>query len=308
MKQKSILIIIALLTVFGCTNNNQDLQGSSKETVHNGSATIYVDAEIIRLFDVIMPMYAKESPNANITLAPCSVDSTMLGMINHTHRGLIMARDYSEEELATIKNANIELPRTHLANDALVFYSNNMFPSDTLTAMDIEQWYIGKEVNLSGYPKLTKAPIFVVPGKGTSVMANFVTLVGKKQTISSKYVRSLPNTDDVYKAVQNDNSLIGVGYLSQLAKDQNVKLLKVSFTNAKGEFIRPKPVHAAYLIQGQLPYIVPIYFVLRDKPNMYNLPSGFMQFIARTGTVQKTFLDAGIEPAYAKFNLIEQEK
>ncbi len=109
------------------------------------------------------------------------------------------------------------------------------------------------------------------------------------------------------KAVKDSGS-IGVGYMSQVLRDTSVKPLRLSYTNADGSHEWPKPVHLSYLIMGKYPFPVPIWVYLRDLPNQYNLPSGFMQYMTRNGDALKTLFAAGIEPAYAKFSLTMPEE
>jgi hypothetical protein len=88
-----------------------------------------------------------------------------------------------------------------------------------------------------------------------------------------------------------------------VSRDRSVKAIRLSYTNEFGDHEYPKPVHVSYLIMGKYPFPVPVYVYLKDKPNQFNLPSGFMQYLTRNGEAQKAVLAAGIEPGYAKFSL-----
>ena len=143
-----------------------------------------------------------------------------------------------------------------------------------------------------------------MPGVKSSVYSNLRLVVNNGREPASGVVSELPTLDSIKKVVQRSNNTIGIGYLSQFVRDSSVKMLRLSYLDKDGRYQRPKPVHAAYLIQGKYPFPVPIYIVLRDRANQHSLPSGFMLYVARDGNAQRTFFDAGIEPGYAKIELI----
>ena len=301
-------VAVGFLLLTACAPSSEK-SGTPQETAIEGTAEILCDEEIIDLFAASKALYDKANPKASITLTPINAFDGAAALLRHDARALVMARDWTPEEdtIVGADRGNEGFPRTLIARDALVFFAAKDFPYDTLNAEDIKTWLKGGSVAKTVYPKISKPPTFIVSGSTSSVYGNIVNVVLGGQEPKQGTVASLRTRDSVIAGVSANPSLIGVGYLSQLVKRSDVKMLRLSFVDSKGEYIRPKPVHQSYLVMGKYPFPVPIYITLRDRASNYNLPSGFMLFVARDGNAQRTFLDAGIEPGYAKIELILPE-
>ncbi len=304
----TLSVAIIGFTLLSC-NDSKQLASGKRETALAGAITVVCDPEIISILGPAKVLYDKEHPDAFVTLVSMNVTDALNKMLNHQERIAIIARGYTPSEDSSIANDPSDtLPRALLARDALVFFVAKDFPYDTMNADHIKQWLRGEIKVRSSYPKLSKDPTFVVSGGSSgSVYANIVGVVLKGLSPDVTRLASLPTHGSVVNAVSTNISSIGVGYLSQIVRDSTVKVLRLSYTNGDGTHEWPKPVHVSYLIMGKYPFPVPIYVYLRDKPNQYNLPSGFMQFITRNAAVMKSILDAGIEPAYGKFSLVTSE-
>lgn len=279
------------------------------ETAVEGTAEIYCDEEILELLGPAKALYDKANPKASVTLKPINAFDGSAALLRHEARAIAIARNWLPEEdtiIAADRGAD-GFPRTMIARDALVFYAAKSFPYDTLSAEDIKTWLKGGTVAKTVYPKITKSPTFIVPDSRSSVFGNLMNVVLGGATPATGTVASLRTTDSAIAGVSADPTLIGVGYLSQLVKRSDVKMLRLGYMDSTGTWVRPKPVHQSYLVMGQYPFPVPIYIALRDKAGNYNLPSGFMLFVARDANAQRTFLEAGIEPGYAKIELILPE-
>lgn len=307
------LAVFSLLLVLGLTACTESAQrdSSQTETALSGSISVSVDPEIINLLGSAKALYDRAHPNASVTLVSANVQSTMDRMISHQERIAIIARDYTPSEDSAIANDPTDtLPRTLLGRDALVFFVANDFPYDTMNANHIRQWLGGDRGVIASYPRLVKDPTFIISGDASgSIYGNIVNVVlEKKKSPDRLRIASVPDHDSVVRAVQTVTGSIGVGYMSQVLRDTAVKPLRLSYTNTDGSHEWPKPVHVSYLILGKYPFPVPIWVYVRDFPNQYNLPSGFMQFITRNGDALKALFAAGIEPAYAKFSLTMPEE
>jgi len=297
-------VICLLICVVACENAAQRTPGV--ETSLSGTINVIVDPEILPILGPAKALYDEAHPDAHVQFVPKDVAESMHLMMNHEERIAIIARDYSPLEDSANANApNDTLPRALLARDALVFFVAKEFPYDTMNAEHIRQWLAGSPGVRTSYPKLTEEPSFVVSGGASgSIYGNVVNVVLNKKQPSNARIASLGTHDSVVSAIRKSKRSIGIGYLSQFATDTTVKLLRLSYTARDGSHEWPKPVHVSYLIMGKYPFPVPIYVYLKDKPNQYNLPSGFMQFITRNNAALKTLLMAGIEPGYGKFSLV----
>ncbi len=305
-----VLPLMLAIGLVSCSDSGQK-EASQTETALAGTISVSVDPEIIGLLGEAKALYDKAHPNATITLVSANVHTTMDRMLNHQERIAIIARDYTPSEDSAIANdPGDTLPRTLLGRDALVFFVAKDFPYDTMNSDHIRQWLGGESGVKVSYPKLASDPTFIISGDASgSIYGNIVNVVlGKKKLPSRQRIASVPDHDSVVRAVQSVRGSIGVGYMSQVLRDTSVKPLRLSYTNADGSHEWPKPVHLSYLIMGKYPFPVPIWVYLRDLPNQYNLPSGFMQYMTRNGDALKTLFAAGIEPAYAKFSLTMPEE
>ncbi|MCX6139816.1 MAG: substrate-binding domain-containing protein [Candidatus Kapabacteria bacterium] len=312
ISSRTILLVSAFVGffAFSACNESAKQEAWQVETALSGTITVVCDQEILGILAPAKAIYDREHPNARVSLVSADVLNAMNRILNHQERIAIIARDYIPTEDSAISNDPSDtLPRTLLARDALVFFVSQSFPYDTMNADDIRGWLSGSSDVLSSYPQLKKDPVFVVSGGSNgSIYANIVNVVLKGKLPSAKRIASLGTHDSVVREVSGSVGAIGVGYLSQIQHDTLVKPLRLSYTNPDGTHEWPKPVHVSYLIMGKYPFPVPIYVYIRDMPNQYNLPSGFMQFITRNAAAQKTFLTAGIEPGFGKFSLIMPEE
>lgn len=301
------LVVVCVLYLLSC--NNQQQNTPTQETAISGTANVLVDNQILELLAPSKKLYDEANPKAQISYKRIGADNAVSELLQHNARAIIVSRDWlpnEAEEILTERGAE-GYPRTQLATDALVFFTSKQFPYDTMNADHIRKWFVSGSFPMKGYPKLQHPPKAVVPGASSSVYGNIINVVLNGKLPSSSMLTSLSTTDSVRTAVRNNSNLIGLGYLSQLNKDTTVKMLRLSWTDSTGMYEHPRPVHQGYVVQGLYPFPVPVWFVLRDKPNNYNLPSGLMMFLARDGKAQRTFLDAGIVPAFAKIELILQD-
>lgn len=300
---------LALLAFLAACGPTERTETSGQETALSGTITVLCDPDMIPTLQGAKRLYDSVHPQANVTLVPMDVDSAMLSMLNHEQRIAIIARDYTEQELLLRQqDPGDTLQRSLLARDAIVVIADRSFPYDTMHADHVAQFLKGDNKPLASYPKLKQAPVFVL-GRGAtgSMYANVLRVITKGVTPGRTALTSVGTYDSVSLAVRKEKSMLGLGYLSQVSRDTTVKAIRLSYTNAQGDHEYPKPVHVSYVIMEKYPYPVPVYVYLKDKPNQYNLPSGFMQFLTRNGDAQKAILASGIEPGYAKFRLAMPE-
>jgi len=305
MRINALLAATLILIVCGC-GRGQPASDVSEESAIRGTAVIPCDIQLIDMMNAIGKSYASDYPAANVTFEPMTTREAIRNLFGGLTKGIIIPREYLPDEDSIIKSNGYAFPRTLLAKDALVFYASKSFPYDTMSSAHIVAWFkgeIGESEMKRMYPKLAgRAPTFVSPFPG-SVHANILRIAGGQ--IAQGRLTALENKDSILRRMATgQNALVGVGYLSQFAKDTTVKMLRLSYFDKSGTYQLPKVVHAANLIQGKYPFPVPIYFILKDTPSQHSLTSGVMQYLARDARAQRGFFDAGIEPAFAQIELI----
>jgi hypothetical protein len=301
--------VVSIVVVSSCTNDPQQGQ-PGYESALQGSITVLIDPEVRPLIDSLQTLYVREHPKAEIAFKEAVADEAMNAMLNRSERIAIIARSYTpvENDLRAEAGAD-SLPRALLAMDALVVVVPRSFPYDTMNAEHIRAWLKGDTKVLASYPKLSKNPQFVVPGGATaSVYGNIVNVVLNGSQPAKGTVVSVSTRDSVRDVINaNVGSYIGFGLLSQYVRDSSVKLLRLSYTDSTGAHVWPKPVHSSYLMMRQYPFPVPIYVYLKRAPSQRDLASGYMQFLTRSGKVQRKLFDWGIEPGYAKITLYKED-
>lgn len=308
MKLVILYLTLCVAAFVGCTNETPGTAGSS-ETAISGNITIQVDEEVLGVVQSAKTFYDVAYPNAHVTLEPVSAQTAVSLLLSHESRGAIIAREYLTDEQVAVdgREGAKGFPRTLLARDALVLVCSKSFPYDTMHAPDVISLLQGNTKTLDNYPLLKRGTSFLVPGSPSSVFGNVVNVLMKGKLPAANAVYSAGSKDSLVGLVKESNNRIGFGYLSQYWKDTTVKLIRLSYVDSSGYYEGPKPVHASYVIMGKYPFPVNIYFVLRDKAQPFSLPSGFMQYLARDGKAQRAFLDAGIEPGFAKIELVLPE-
>lgn len=304
---KAVIALGAAVLLSSCGNEGTTSDGKVQETAIRGSAVILVDEEIAGLLEPAKKLYDKAHPDAKVTFQHVSSRDAVHNLLDGSARGIVLARNFVEDETQAVTAANRKpFPQSILAKDAIVFYAAKSFPYDTMSSEHIVMWFRGdlkSDSFRSQYPNLNTAPTFVVPGVNSSVTANVVNIVLNGKSPARGSLTSLEGRDSVKTYVLRTKNAIGVGLLSQFARDTSVKLLQLSYRDSAGVYQSPKPVHQAYVAMKKYPFIVPIVMMLRDPVGQYNLPGGVLQYLARTGDVQRTFLDAGIVPGYARIEL-----
>ncbi len=301
--------LVMITVIIGCTSEPQQGQ-PGYESALQGAITVLIDPEVRTLIDSLQPLYVREHPKAEITFREAVADEAMNAMLNRTERIAIVARSYTpvENDLRSEAGAD-SLPRALMAMDALVVVVPKAFPYDTMNAEHIRAWLQGNNTVLASYPKLAQNPQFVVPGGAEgSIYGNVVnTVLGGKQPAKGT-VASVATRDTLKTVISSRiGNYIGFGLLSQYVRDSSVKLLRLSYTDPVGQHVWPKPVHASYLMMRQYPFPVPVYVYLKRAPSQRDLASGYMQFVTRSGKVQRKIFDWGIEPGYGKVTLYKED-
>jgi ABC-type phosphate transport system substrate-binding protein len=295
--------LIFMLFSCGC---NQQKGGEEDESINKGKVTVYCDESLINLMDKPFQMYDSVYKDIKLTVNVVNAREAMAKLLSGNAACVIVARDYLRDEDSLMKAFKVEpYERMICAEDGLVFYSNKNFPLDTLTDSQLKDVLLNEKAALKSiYPMLNKEPKFISNNYLSSEFANLSKLVLGKPPIINKLIM-FSSLDSVKNYVLKNNNDIGIGYLSQVVKDTNIKCLRISYTDSSGHYVFPHVVHQANILRRYYPYVVPLYVYLLE--NRRNIPWWFATFLSKEAIVQKYFLNAGIVPAYAKIKLVEEE-
>ena len=305
MKNKIILILIAIILI-SCEDKYTQKSPDDTETMNSGKITVYCDKAIESVIDTAFKMYTNDYKNVELNVQYSNSRNVMSQLLGNKARIIVNARDYLHDEDSLMKAFKIKkYKRFELAYDGLVFFVRNDFPVDTLNANQIEAAITSEKLLSKSTNGLNFEPIYATVNQNSSIFANLNSMVIKNRLIRKK-IELLENIDEVKKQVSKNNSIIGIGYLSQLVNDKNFKMLQLGFnSDSLKKYISPKPVHQGYIVQNLYPFKVIYYAYLQE--DRQNLPFWFGTYLAKEEKVQKLFLDKGIVPAFARIKLKYEE-
>lgn len=304
--KKILLFTVFALIISSCDNKYEAKNPDDAETINSGKLSIYVDEAIEGIIDSTFAMYEKDYPKVELTVNYENARNIMSQLLAAETRVAVSSRDYLSDELEQMKKFDVKKhKRFPIAYDGLVLFVNKDFPIDTLNADDISN-AIRSGSSLSEKTNgLEFEPTYATLNQNSSVFANFQNNITYGDTLRKK-VELLNNIEALKKQVLDNNSIIGIAYLSHLANDDRFKMLQLGFTtDSTEEYISPKPVHQGYIVQDLYPYKVTYWgYLLEDRQN---LPFWFVTYLAKQTIVQQYFLNEGIVPAFAKINLKYEE-
>jgi hypothetical protein len=309
---KKIIEIFSLMTVavclFSCNQEGKDPKATGRfESVNSGTFTCYVDDAVWDLLQEPLRMY----DSAYKEIYPKFIKSTsreaMAQLLAGNTQAIITPRDYLQDEDSLMKKYKVvKHERAIFAIDGLVFFTKNNFPTDTLNDLQIKQVLTESNKKLSDfYPQFKSEPLFICPEITSSEWANLNRIVLKGKPTSGK-VKLVKDFKEVKEYVRNNNNAVGIGYLSQVVKDFDLKMLNISFKDSTGRYrVAKYPVHQANILRGLYPYPVNHYCYILEKRQ--DRVFWFAKFMEREFVVQSYFNNFGIVPAFARIELIEQE-
>ncbi len=304
----AFLSISAAILLHSCTKDQpQAKSGQVEETGTSGKVAILCDESIYGFLKTPVGMFSTTYPEAQVTFESAPARRAMGELLSGRVKGIIIARNYLPDEDSLMKAYSVtKHERQMIAKDALVFFTGKSFPVDTLNREQLKKVLTTQNALLkNSFPVLQTEPVFVTTNENSSEYANLLTLVtdGAQPKHSFKTVQTADSVLEITKANPN---VIGIGYLSRVALDTNLKLLKIGFKiDSTGKYVTAKIVHQSHIVMGNYPFIVPIYtFMLENRTQQ---PAwGLFSFLARDTQVQQYFLNAGIVPGFGKFELIQE--
>ncbi|MDQ1265775.1 MAG: hypothetical protein QG635_927 [Bacteroidota bacterium] len=295
----------------GENNKNEGREQSRFETMNSGTITIYCEEGLYGMMSKPFELYAKDYPKVQFKTVCVSTREAFKVLLGGAARLIISSREYLKDEDSLMKVYKVpEHKKMIIARDGLVFFTNKSYQTDMfMKSSQIKDYFTKKDTKFSGietYPenKLAEEPILAINNAQSSEYANFIKYVcGGLNPVKS--LKLFQNSDSLISYVKSNKNVIGIGYLSQTAKDTNVHFISIGYTDSTGKYINPKPVHQAYIVQKKYPFIIPIYaYLLEDRQN---LPYWVGMYFAKEGKIQKYFLDKGIVPEYAIIHGIPEQ-
>ncbi|MFH1049695.1 MAG: substrate-binding domain-containing protein [bacterium] len=300
------IFFLLSFTFFACNKSDKDPKASGiYESVNSGTITCLVDEAVWDFMQPVFNMYDSAYKEIHPTFLKVTSREAMAQLLAGNVKVIVTPRDYLKDEDSLMKAFKVEPhERAIYAIDGLVFYVNKDFPLDSISDSQIKEILSKPDKKLKDYfPHLKKEPVFVCNDYTSSEYANLQKIV-LKGTPSKNKIIFQKNSELVKKYVRENPDAIGIGYLSQIVKDADLKGLMISFVDSSGKYIFPHVVHQANILRKYYPYIVNHYVYILKKQR--DRAFWFAMFLEREFVVQSYFNNSGIVPAYAKIKLIEE--
>lgn len=278
-----------------------------KETVQEvRRILVYCDESIYNLMLPCVAHYDSTGSVVKVTFRKTTAWDAMAKLLAKEADAIVISRDYTRYEDSLMKAFGV-YPHTRLtlAYDALVFYVSKDSPLDTLTDEQIRKYLTDRNFSLKKiFKQLQTEPIIAVNSPMSSELVNLNQLVLKGKNIL-RPVKIFQTHDSVKNYVKTNPNAIGIGYLSHLFAEPDLRPLPISFMDSTGNYIFPHNVNQPNILRNLYPYIVKHYIYVLDKLNDNSMT--FARFLYNPGFAQKHFFEKGIVPANAEFRLIEED-
>lgn len=302
MKISFITLLFTLL--ISCGDNKYKAKDPDEvETMNSGKLKVVIDESIKNVLDTGLVMYQNDYENVLITKEFKNARKSMGELLGGLSRVVVIARDYLEDEDSLMVVHKVDKHyRMKIATDALVLFTKVDYPIDTLNHSEIKNIFQNGE-KLSNIFKVDGEPKYYINEVNSSEYAHFKKSILENNPLK-KNVMFIEGIDEIKNQVYENNG-VGFGLLSQLVGDDRFKLIQIGFNDSTGKYIRPVPVHQAYLVQGRYPYPVDYWvYLLEDRRN---LPFWFASYLAKETKYQQLILDKGIVPEFARIQLVPEE-
>lgn len=280
MKKIILTLVLAVAVFYAC---NQPTQ--VKETITKGITEVYVDETLLPIMQEQEEVFESVYKYADIKLIAKPETELVKDLINLDAKILILPRELTKEEVATLRSKSYIGRITPLATDAIVTIVNKNDSKDKITTQEIFDILQGKNS--------TRQLVFDNQNSST---LNFLMKKAGITKLPANGVTALKNCNEVIKFVSENKNYIGfVGVNWMLSpnadseKDlKNVKVLAVGNSLEKAV----KPTQTA-IYTGEYPFIRKIFML--NYQGKAGLGMGFASFIA--GDIgQRIILKSGLLP------------
>jgi len=305
-KSKHVLIGIFLLVagiLISC-NNQTENKPMTQEQKDYKFARIYIDDAV---FDMMYPQcikYDSIDTNAELTISDSTAWDCMAKLLTGEAEAIITPKEYTQYEDSIMNAYGVESHvKMRIAYDALTFFVKYDSPLDSLSVEQIEGLMFDKSKRFSDYFRnINKDYVFVTNSNLSSEAVNLEQLVLKNKK-SKRRIFYFPSHDSVITFVKNYDA-IGIGYLSQIIREPDLKPLRISYIDSAGNYIYPRAVHQANIVRKLYPYIVTHYMYVFSKDKEAAMRLG--RYLSKHGDAQRYFLNYGIAPAFAQIKIIDE--
>jgi phosphate transport system substrate-binding protein len=231
MKIKTIILLVALTAIMGCSDKDQD---SKRSLPTMGKLLIGIDESLRPVTDAEIETFSVFYPDAEITPLYLPEKQVVEKLLNNEIQTGIICRDLYEDEINHIKSYQHSPTTFKLAEDAIVAVVNNANPLNTISCNDIKKILSGKTTDWEQLDAAFKSPVMLVITGSSSINRYFSSLNDPLTPISAY---ALGTTTEVIDYVKNNPSAIGLlggsWFYQKGNKYSEVKLLSYTKDNSE---------------------------------------------------------------------------
>lgn len=302
MKSRAYTIVVAagLAGLFSCGNSSD----TTLSTPTSGNTNVSVDESFQPIIESHVNTFEGIYKRADIDAAYKPEGEVVKDLINDSTRLVVLSRELTADEVATIEK-NKRIPRTtRIAVDAVALITNPNNPDSLLTLDEVKDIFNGRVKNWGELEENTKlSDITIVFDNNNSSTARYVrdSLTTDKKLPENTFAANSHQALIDYVA-QNENALgvIGVNWISDLDDSTAVSFLnKIKVVGVSED---PAPLTTESFYQPYQAYIAQQAYPLRrylyviSTEGRTGLGTGFASFLGGDQG-QRIFLKSGLVPA-----------
>jgi phosphate transport system substrate-binding protein len=282
---KAIRILICVMLFAACGRNNNSSSNSNNAPAKK-AIQIKGSDTVLPLSQKEAELYMKKNAGSAVTVTGGGSGVGITALMEGTTDIAMSSRSLKAEERLELKNKNIGIVETIIANDALAVIVNPENKVDQLTHEQLMQIFTGAITNWNkvGGPDLKIVALSRETSSGTYEF--FKEHVMDKKNYAPS-VLSMPATGAIIESVAKTKGAIGYVGLAYISP--NVKAIKVSFDEGK-TFVSPSIQSAQ---NNTYPVSRPLYYFY--NVNKQETVKPFVDYIL-SEEGQKIVLDVGYVP------------
>jgi phosphate transport system substrate-binding protein len=309
MKRKIFLFLVFIFSVIisGCKFDE------IKSVSTTGELSIVVDENVEPLMKAEITEFERLNPEAKVKMKSVPTANAVADLINGDTKLIVLTRNLTEEEKASLQKNKLELKDYPLAIDGIGFIVNEKNPVKRVTSDDLKNIFSGqykywsdlKSQNSeqdSEVKKIFKGPAnnikLFIQRKNSSTNKYFQDSVLKDFQYSSSAVVCSTSVQMLESIRENENA-IGIISMNWLSKgnqdtiDTTVSALRVSKIRDNGVQEDYTEFHQGLIFNGKYPYRRTIYILSTEAD--IKLSTGFITYLVNTDG-QKVVLKNSLVP------------
>lgn len=289
-----LLVIIIALGIASCTNNNVPKR---TDTLSSGDILISVDETYKPIIEQQLQIFDSSFPNANIKVQYKSEAECIKDFMNDTVRLILITRELSAQEKASLESQKVITESLAIAKDAVAVITNK---NTTDTVFSLNQL---KGILTGTY---SKEYTVVFDNQGSSTLRYMLDSIITGQQLGKNVYAANSNDSVIRYVMQNPNAIgfVGVSYASDFEDSTGLNFINsvrvaAVYNDSLQQYYQP---YQAYIAPDKYPLTRNLYYIHKDT--YPGLATGFAKFL-REQRGQLIFKSARLFPL--RVNIIFRE-